>query len=128
LELSLNSAGKPGSNAWTITSDERLKTIHGPYSKGLNEILKLKPITYNYSNGNALKLPSDEQFYGFSAQEVQKVFPEAVKTGKDGYLNFDIHPILVSYINAFKEQQLLIDKQQKTIDELIKRVEKLENK
>jgi trimeric autotransporter adhesin len=128
LELSLNSAQKPASAFWTITSDERLKTIDGNYTKGLKDILKLNTIMYHYTKGNARKLPSDEQAYGFSAQEVQKIFPEAVKVGEDGYLGLDLHPVFVSYINAFKEQQQIIDKQQKTIDELIKRVEKLEQK
>lgn len=128
LELSSNSAAKPGSNLWTVSSDERLKTINGNYTKGLSDVLKLNTIMYHYKQGNELHLPTDEQFYGFSAQEVQKIFPEAVKTGKGGYLTFDFHPILVSYINAFKEQQQQIDKQQKTIEELIIRIEKLEKK
>lgn len=135
LELSLNSAAKPGSNLWTIPSDQRLKNILGSYTRGIKDILKLNAITYNYTKDNVLKLPSNEQFYGFSAQDVQKVFPEAVKAGKDGYLSFDFHPILVSYINAFKEQQQQIDDQKKQLDdqkklieELIKRVEKLETK
>ena len=68
------------------------------------------------------------QGIGFSAQEVQKIFPEAVKTSKDGYLSLDLHPVLVAYVNAFKDQQLLIEKQQNALNDLLKRVEKLENK
>jgi carbonic anhydrase/acetyltransferase-like protein (isoleucine patch superfamily) len=128
LELSLNSAQKPTSAFWTITSDERLKTIDGNYTKGLKEILKLNTIMYHYAKGNARNLPVNEQGYGFSAQEVQKIFPEAVKVGEDGYLGLDLHPVFVSYINAIKEQQQIIDKQQKTIDDLLIRVQKLEQK
>jgi len=40
---------------------------------------------------------------GFSAQAIQKVFPEAVGTDPDGYLNFNMHAILVAYVNAIKE-------------------------
>jgi predicted RNase H-like nuclease (RuvC/YqgF family) len=40
---------------------------------------------------------------GFSAQEVQKIFPECVGTDEDGYLNFNMHAILVAYSNAIKE-------------------------
>lgn len=128
LQLSVDDAAKPGTGTWTIASDERLKNINGNYSKGLSDILKLNTIRYNYSKENALNLPADEQFYGFSAQEVQKIFPEAVKVGKDGYLTLNIHPILVSYVNAFKEQQQQIDELKKQNDLLIKRIEKLENK
>ena len=81
---------------------------------------------YHYKKGNVRNLPTEEQGYGFSAQEVQKVFPEAVKTGKDGYLSLDIHPILVSYINAFKEQQEQIDELKKQNNLLIKKMETLE--
>jgi hypothetical protein len=126
LELSTNSAGKPTSSTWNITSDERLKTIDGNYTKGLKDILKLNSIMYHYKNGNVRNLPTDEQGYGFLAQEVQKVFPEAVKTGSDGYLSLDIHPILVSYINGFKEQQQLIDELKKQNEILIKRIENIE--
>jgi hypothetical protein len=50
LQLSLNSAAKPGSNTWIVSSDERLKNITGNYTKGLKEILQLNPITYYYKN------------------------------------------------------------------------------
>ena len=128
LQLGVDDAAKPGTSVWTIVSDERLKTINGNYTKGLSDVLKLNTIRYNYKPGNSLKLPSDQEFSGFSAQEVQKIFPEAVRTDKDGNLNLNLHPILIAYVNAFKDQQLLIDKQQKAIDELLKRVEKLEQK
>ena len=128
LQLGVDDAAKPGTTVWTVVSDERLKTINGNYTKGLSDILKLNTIRYNYKAGNNHNLPANEEFSGFSAQEVQKVFPEAVRTDKAGYLNLNIHPILIAYVNAFKEQQLLIDNQQKTINDLLKRVEKLENK
>ena len=40
-------------------------------------------------------------------------FPEAVKVGKDGYLGIDMHPMFVSYINAFKEQQAQIKRSER---------------
>jgi hypothetical protein len=128
LQLGVDDAAKPATSTWTIVSDERLKTINGNYTRGLSDILKLNTIRYNYKADNSFSLPSNEQFYGFTAQEVQKVFPEAVKTDENGYLNLNIHPILVAYVNAFKDQQLIIDKQQKQIDELLIRVSKIENK
>ena len=67
---------------------------------------------------HALNLLSKEQGYGFSAQEVQKIFPEAVKTDSEGYLSLNIHPILVAYVNAFKEQQQQIDDLKKQMEEL----------
>jgi len=131
LELSASTAGKPLSSTWTITSDERLKNIEGSYSKGLSEIIKLQPIMYHYKNVGEKVFDESvlkEKAIGFSAQEVQKIFPEAVRMGSDGYLNLDIHPILIAYVNAIKQQQEMIKKQQEQIDLLIKKVETIENK
>ena len=116
LELNTNSAAKPSSSTWTISSDARLKTVDGNYTKGLKDILKLNTITYHYKKDNARKLPIDEMSYGFIAQEVQKIFPECVKENEDGYLSIDMHPILVSYINAFKELNSTIESQNKSIN------------
>lgn len=72
---------------------------------------------------------------GFSAQDVQKIFPEAVGTDTNGYLNFNMHSVLVASVNAIQEQQAIIDNQNKKIDnmrklneQLIKRIEALEKK
>ncbi|GIV35478.1 MAG: hypothetical protein KatS3mg031_3013 [Chitinophagales bacterium] len=115
LHLANNSAAKPSSSTWTVSSDARLKSLDGPYSKGLNEILQLKPVLYHYIADTILNLPNEEQCIGLIAQEVQKVFPEAVKTGAAGYLDLDIHPLLIAYINAFKEQQVMIEKLERAI-------------
>lgn len=148
FELSLDQGRKPGTSTWTITSDERLKTIHGAYSKGLEDILKLQPITYNYVNSGKRTFEEkllQKEFSGFSAQAVQKIFPEAVGVDDDGFLNFNMHPILVASVNAFKELDLKnkelqiqleqIKTQQEEINslkainaEILKRLEKLENK
>ncbi|MES2812024.1 MAG: tail fiber domain-containing protein [Bacteroidota bacterium] len=148
FELSLDQGRKPGTSTWTIPSDERLKTIHGTYSKGLEEILKLQPITYNYVNSGKRTFEEKtlkKEFSGFSAQAVQKVFPEAVGVDDDGFLNFNMHPIFVASVNALKELDLKnkelqiqleqIKTQQEEINslkainaEILKRLEKLEVK
>lgn len=135
LQLSTNSASKPTSSSWTISSDARLKTVDGVYTKGLSEILKLNTIAYHYKKGNARNLPTEEQGIGFVAQELQQVFPEAVKQDSDGYLSVDIHPVLISYINAIKElnennEQLKkqVESQQNQYNQLLKRLDALEKK
>ncbi|MEK8179230.1 tail fiber domain-containing protein [Flavobacterium buctense] len=145
LELSLNEGRKPTSNTWTIPSDARLKNVDGIYQKGLTEILQLKPIRYHYKNTDKKSFESEvleKEAYGFLAQEVQQIFPEAVGTDADGYLNFDLHPILVAYTNAFKELdlknqsvenknrelELKLKSQEQIINNLIERLEKLEAK
>lgn len=138
FELSLDQGRKPSTSTWTITSDERLKNITGSYKKGLKEIIQLNPIVYKYKNTENRKFSDivlNNENVGFSAQEVQKIFPEAVGTDEDGYLNLNIHSLIVSSINAVKElneindaQQKLLDEQQKINSELMRRLEALEKK
>ncbi len=137
LQLSLDGAAKLLTSTWATTSDMRLKTLDGNYTKGLQDILKLNTIMYHYAKGNARNLSTKEQGIGFSAQDVQKVFPEAVTLGEDGYYSLNIHPILIAYVNAFKEQQQEIEELKKKVEEktkdevieqLMKRIEALEAK
>lgn len=106
FELSFDQGRKPGTNTWTVVSDQRLKTINGNYTKGLNEILQLNPIRFNYKNVGERTFEKeilDTEFAGFIAQEVQPLFPDAIGTDADGFLNFNIHPILIASVNAIKE-------------------------
>ncbi|NMH29186.1 tail fiber domain-containing protein [Flavobacterium silvaticum] len=145
FQLSLDQGRKPGTNTWTIASDERLKTIHGSYQKGLPEIIRLNPISYNYKNVRDKTFDAEvlkTEYSGFSAQQVKEIFPEAVGTDDDGYLNLNIHPILIASVNALKEldqknknlenenAQLKnqITKQQELLEDLLERVSALEKK
>ena len=132
LQISGSVATKQLTSTWTIASDERLKDIHGSYTKGLNEILQLNPISYNYKNVGERTFDEtvlNTKAVGFSAQEVQEIFPEAVGVADDGYLNLNIHPILVAYVNAIKELNLKVvnlEEQNQENIELKNRVEQLE--
>ncbi|SCY25821.1 tail fiber domain-containing protein [Flavobacterium caeni] len=106
FQLSLDQGRKPATTVWTIPSDERLKKIHGNYEKGLAEIVELQPIRYHYQDVDGHQFEPEvlqTECVGFSAQEVQKIFPEAVGTDDDGYLNFNMHSILVASVNAIRE-------------------------
>jgi len=96
-----------GSGNVTVSSDERLKDIKGNYTRGLNSIMQLEPITYQW---NELSGMETQGFYtGFSAQNVQKSIPEAVGTDSRGYLTLADRPIIASLVNAVKEQQAEIE-------------------
>ncbi len=145
FELSLNEGRKPTSNTWTIPSDARLKEVHGAYKKGLSEIRQLRTVRYHYKNTDKKifdpKVLSKEA-YGFLAQEVQPLFPEAVGTDADGYLNFDLHPILIASINALQELDAQNQKlqqenevlktqlaaQQEKLDYILSEIEKIKNR
>jgi hypothetical protein len=111
--LSVNgSADKPGGGSWGTFSDARLKNLHGDFHSGLAEVLKLNPIRYRYKEQNALGIKDQEEHVGFVAQDVQKVIPEAVSADDLGYLLVNNDPILWAMLNAIKEQQMLISRQQ----------------
>jgi len=99
----VGTAGLSTGTTWTNASDLRLKDIHGDYEYGLEEVLKLHTVRYNYKKDNPLGLPADFDKTGFIAQEVQKVIPDAVKERKDGYLELNVDPIHWAVVNAVKE-------------------------
>lgn len=96
-------AFKPGGGSWTASSDARLKDVDGPYEHGLGSIVQLNTVRFHYKRDNRRKEPSDRQFVGLIAQDVQKVIPEAVSEREDGYLDLDTTPINFALINAIKE-------------------------
>lgn len=105
-KLSVNgSAGKSGGGTWDVFSDVRLKRIRGTYNSGLKAVMQLQPLRFEYKPDNALGLVSEGEHVGFSAQDVQKVIPEAVTTNSSGYLMVKSDPIIWTMLNAIKEQQ-----------------------
>jgi len=105
-------------NGTISTSDRRLKTNIHPLQYGLKQILSLEPVSFKWKTS-----PTGETKLGLIAQDVKKVLPEAVigdESKENLGLNYsDIIPVL---INAVKEQQKMIEKQQAEIKELKKLV------
>jgi hypothetical protein len=113
---------------YTSFSDRRLKKDIQPLGSVLSSITRIQPYSFRY-NDNA---GTDPLTIGFMAQDVQPLFPEAVKelTNKDGTKNLGIQYQYMSVyaIKAIQEQQQMIDSQNKRIAELEKIVQKLNNK
>ncbi|RDK84316.1 tail fiber domain-containing protein [Marinirhabdus gelatinilytica] len=112
------------------TSDIRLKTNIAQLDYGLAEILKLKPISYQWKEqklANEVKL-------GFSAQDLLEVIPEVVKT-HDVVFNEDEKTtktvenerLGVNYSDIIPVLTKAIQEQQDLIKKLEIRVENLEN-
>lgn len=108
--LSVNgTASKPGGGTWAVFSDKRLKNVKGNFTSGLNTVMQLQPIRYEYRRDNSLGIKMTGEQIGFSAQEVQKVLPQAVVENSEGYLMVNSDPILWTMLNAIKEQQKQIE-------------------
>ncbi|AZZ36298.1 hypothetical protein CIK05_05670 [Bdellovibrio sp. qaytius] len=95
-----------GTANFSILSDERYKDIHGSYNRGLNEILKVDTIRFNYKKDNPLGSDPVNEYVGVSAQNLQKAIPEAItehrENGKD-FLTMNTSPVLWTMLNAIKE-------------------------
>ena len=104
-------------------SDRRLKYVGKDNNDGLAKIKQLKVFNYVYKK-DTTKTPH----VGVIAQDLQKVFPNAVQKGKDGFLTIRMEDMFYAVINAIKELDAKYQAQEKRINDLEKRVEKLEAK
>ena len=98
----------------TAYSDERLKDNIKTLEDGLAKVNQLRGVSYNKDNKKSI---------GVIAQEVEKVLPEIVITGKteDKFKSVDYGRLTAVLIEAVKEQQ-------KQIQTLTTKVEELEAK
>jgi hypothetical protein len=112
LQLSTDSAAKPSTNTWTIASDARIKTETGEYTKGLDAVLALRPVTYRY-NGKAGMVDDGEDKISIIAQEAVNAFPECVGSymtklneedeDETEVLNWNGHALTFALVNSIKE-------------------------
>ena len=106
-----------------IASDRRLKNVGKEFTSGLDKIRLLRVFNYTFKNDER-KTPR----VGIIAQDLQKVFPDAVKKGVDGFLTIRMEDMFYAVINAIKELDIKYQAQEKRINELEKRIEQLEAK
>ena len=100
-------------------SDMRYKKNIQPVTNALNNLLLIHGIYYNWDKEKfSDKGFGDERQIGFSAQEVEKLFPEIVKTDINGYKSIDYTRLTPILVEAVKEQQSLIENQNKKIEQL----------
>lgn len=123
----ITEALKSDGGSWKSFSDGRLKDIRQSYRNGLSAINKLNPVIFSYKKENVLDLPDDKVHVGLIAQEVQEVIPEAVTEGENGYLMLNNDPIIWTMLNAIKEQQKIIVRQETELDDMNSRMAKLES-
>jgi hypothetical protein len=91
-------------NTYTIglvnASDARLKKEIRPVTQSLDRITSLT--AYNYRWIDEENYGSDLRL-GLLAQEVERAFPEAVKTGTDGYMAVDYSALVAPVIESIKD-------------------------
>jgi hypothetical protein len=114
-----------GSSAWTF-SDARLKKNILPLSNALNSVLSLNGVNFDWKTDEnpGMGLASARQI-GLIAQDVEKILPELVSDGPNGFKTVDYSKITPVLIEAIKEQQRQIQDQKARIEKLEKLVEAL---
>lgn len=81
-----------------ITSDRRLKNILSKNTNGLDKIKQLKVYNYKFKNDKKQK-----RHVGVIAQDLEKVFPNSVFEGDDGFLKIKLDEMFYAVINSIKE-------------------------
>jgi hypothetical protein len=125
--LQINGQGRSTSSAWATTSDIRAKDNIHNLDGSLNKIMKLRPVTFNYSSDYTASHPGyDGKHTGFIAQEVKEIFPSMVSTTKEtingkvipDFLLLNQGDMVPLLVKAMQEQQTIIESQQREIEEL----------
>jgi hypothetical protein len=113
LEVNGN-ASKATACDWLANSDARLKKDIQPLQGALQKLLQLKGITYQWNdNTTGTNRPEGTQM-GFTAQNIQQVFPQLVSADAQGFLQTAYGTYDALYVEAIKE--------------LLKKIEVLEEK
>ncbi len=89
LQLATDSAFKPGSNTWTTSSDERLKTDIEVLNGALDKLLALQGVSFRWRDPQ-LQGGLDGQQMGLIAQQVETVFPHWVGVDAAGYKTLSV--------------------------------------
>ena len=91
------------------SSDRRLKNVGEVFTGGLEQIKKLEVFNYTFKKDTE-KTPR----VGVMAQDLQKIFPNAVFKGEDGFLRIRMEDMFYALVNAVKELdakvQMIVDK------------------
>ena len=98
-----------GTGSWGMLSDARYKNITEEFTRGLEELVQLQPVTYTLTDE---RLADNPPLHGLIAQDVLPIIPEAVITFEENRVLDEIiperygvtmMPLILTCINALKE-------------------------
>ncbi len=90
---------------WSCSSDQRLKTNILSINNGLDAVLALQGVTYNWKADPE----AQAKVSGFIAQEVEKVLPNLVTEDSNGYKSLNTTGIIPYLVEAVKTQNGKLD-------------------
>ena len=131
LQLGSDSAAKPTTSTWAISSDERVKESieYADTNKSYELIKKLPLKSFSYSK-EYLGETKTEKYIGFIAQDIEKILPQCVKTntqtvGKtiiNDFKTLDVDQINKNLIGAVQQLMKRVDNLDRENSELKKLV------
>jgi hypothetical protein len=111
------------------TSDRRLKRNVQALDSGLDRVMQLNPVSFNWNRG-----PDASMHYGLVAQDVLQVIPDAVKTvdfeqdeETEQLIEVPVEYLGVNYSRIVPFLIKSIQEQQQVIEQLTQRVAQLES-
>ena len=124
---------------WTDASDEKFKKNISDYNNALDNIMKLRPVTYEMKTEEYPFMNFEKGVQiGFIAQEMEPIFPSLVVSGahpgeneNDPFIEYKginyigLTPILVK---ALQEQQIMIDSLKSENNDLKSKYESLQKR
>jgi len=105
------STGLLTSTDYNSSSDKRLKKNIQTVKNAVETISALRGVTFDWKEGSTKGV-------GLIAQEVEKVIPDVVITGEDGFKGVKYTNIIGILVEAIKEQQEQINNLKKQIEKL----------
>jgi hypothetical protein len=139
-KVSVGTTSNPGSYSLYVSgdaystgswggSDIRWKKNLIPLQNVLPELQNLQGVRYNWRTDEYPEMNFEKETQiGLVAQEVEKIFPELVRTDGNGYKAVSYEKLSVVLLEGIKEQQQQIKSQQEQIDRLEKMVSDIEAK
>jgi hypothetical protein len=101
-------AGKIKASAFVTYSDENLKEEVTAMDNALNAVMSLNGVEFTWKS-------TGERDFGFLAQEVKNVIPQAVSVGNDGVHGVDYSRLTSVLVEAVKAQQVQINDLKKAL-------------
>lgn len=124
-------ASKASAGDWLANSDARLKHNIQKLSsdKVLNQILQLQGITYEWNDDKTGNIRPEGIQYGFTAQNIQEVFPTLVDKDNTGYLQTaygTYDAMTIEAIRALNNKIIILEKENEALKTQVAKIDQLE--
>lgn len=102
LQLGADSAAKPSTATWTVTSTRKAKRNIRDYGSALDKIRQARIVEYEYTGDYGT--PAGARGVGVVAEEIAQIFPQTVAPrAGDGALGFSAHELWMANVKATQE-------------------------